>query len=160
MLSTIIDEAKQFSTDMGKHSSIGVKVWATMYPLQQLIWGAWSTVAVGPTSLGAQWLYQRLLATVMINRIHAKRAFDKKTGPIPHAHMYLTLLPYSVKWLSLSTSKPSKSSATADKIHYGFILYATATTAISLLLDTKVIYQMIQGKDPGLYPFAPKAGDD
>jgi len=158
MLSTFITEARQFYVDMYKHSSTGVKVWTAMYPLQQLLWGAWSAVAVGPASLGAQYFYQRVLSTLMVNRIHAKRAFDKKMGPIPHANMYLTLLPYSFQWLS--SSKPSKSATTTDKIHYGFILYATITTSVSLLLDSKVIYQMIQGKDPGLYPFAPKASDD
>lgn len=158
MLSTIIADFRYFRSTFSKHAPKGVKVWAFMFPLQQMLWGAWSTVAVGPTSLGAQFFYQRCLSLIMIFRINAKRPYDKKMGPIPHVLMYMTLLPYSFQWLL--SSMPSKSAPATDKIHYGFILYTTATTAISLLMDSKVIYQMVQGKDPGLYPFAPKDSGD
>lgn len=82
----------------------------------------------------------------------------QEMDPIGHVHMYLTLPPYSIKWLL--DSKSSSNTSTIDKINYGFILYTAAATAISLLLDSSVIDQMVLGNDPGLYPFAPKGSDD
>ena len=118
---------------------------------------------------GAQWLlvrhllvhnffFHRLLSMVVVFRVNAKRPYDKKMGPIGHANIYLTLLPYSIQWLM--NSKPAKGATLTDKIHYGFIAYTTVITSISLLLDSKVAYQMVLGNDPGLYPFAPKGSDE
>ena len=153
MLSTIIDDIQVFKDTVSKFAPKGIRLWAFTYPLQQLLWGAWSAVAVGPTSVGAQYFFQRLLSTIVINRVNAKRPFDKKMGPIGHLNLYFALLPYSINWLLIST--PSSGTSMTDKMHYGFVLYTSACTAVSLLLDSRVMYHMALGKDPGLYPYAP-----
>lgn len=130
---------------------VRVQVWAILFPLQQVIWGSWSLVLVGPRSIGAAYFYVRLESAIVAGQVNRQRRGWKLMGPLMHALYYL-LVPYSIVWLANDgrTNDPALSTP-VNMIHYYFVLYTTVITSISLVADTKTFIQWWSGKDVGVY---------
>lgn len=98
-----------------------IKIWATLYPLPQIIGGLIFIATVpGMLIFGG-----RILSGIIQSQIHKRAPFSKLMGPVGHAH-WLLIVPYLVVAASAHDL-----SATLD----WFIWYVVATTLISAVFD-------------------------
>jgi hypothetical protein len=157
-VSLFYTDVKQWGQDMST-LPLGIQVWATLFPLPQLVLGAWSPVRIGPTSVGA-W-YTRLQSGIVAGQVHKKRPFHKLMGPLMHLP-FLILVPYSMVWLledskirsggsssiiGKNSSHQANSILTATKIHYCFVLYTTCISAVSTAVDSVTFIKWMMGYD-------------
>ena len=130
---------------------VSVKVWAMLFPLQQMIWGSWSLVFVGPKSIGAAYMYVRLESAIVAGQMNRQRRGWKLMGPFMHA-LYYFLVPYSILWLATDGRTNDQAlSPMVNSMHYYFVLYTTVITTISLVADTRTFMLWWSGEDVGVY---------
>lgn len=98
-----------------------IRLWATFYPLPQIIGGLIFIQTVpGMLIFGG-----RVLSSLIQSQIHKRSPFSKMMGPVGHAH-WLLIVPYLIYTLVTQDLSPAL---------YGFICYVVVTTAISAVID-------------------------
>jgi hypothetical protein len=98
-----------------------IRVWATLYPLPQIIGGLIFIL----TLPGALIFAGRVLSGLIQSQVHKRTPFSKLMGPLGHAH-WLLIVPYLIYSLKAhELSSPL----------YWFISYVIVTTLISAVLD-------------------------
>jgi len=121
----LVTYAKDFVTwfnDMGTLPR-PIKVWATLYPLPQLLGGLFFI----QTLPGIVILVGRIVSGIVASRIHKHAPFSKLMGPVGHAHWVL-IVPYLVYELATQDlSTPL----------FWFVTYVVVTTLISLAIDIR-----------------------
>lgn len=141
--------------------TISTQIWAQLFPFPQFYFGFASIFLVGPISVGALYLYIRVVSFIIAGQVHKRIPFNKLMGPIMHCLFYI-LVPYSIWWLlKVHNNKDDDNvwSTTGMKIHYWFVLYVTCITTISLIMDTIVLMKYLQGKDVGVFKQVNNSGE-
>lgn len=101
----------------------GIKLWACLYPLPQIIGGLFFI----QTLPGVVILAGRILSAIVASQIHKQSPFSKLMGPVGHAH-WLLIMPYLVYELTTqSLSAPL----------FWFVSYVVGTTLISSIIDVR-----------------------
>ena len=119
---TFFKDFQKWFNDMGTLPWY-IKLWASMYPLPQIIGGLIFILTVP----GALIFGGRVLSSIIQSRIHKREPFAKMMGPIGHAHWVLIVpyLIYVVKTEALSTPL------------FWFVIWVIVTSIISLTIDLK-----------------------
>jgi hypothetical protein len=135
------------------------QIWALLFPFPQFILGLASVIFVGISSIGAWYLYCRIVSFVMAGQIHKRYPFSKMMGPIMHLPLY-GLLPIAIRWI-YQQHQPQSSSSNVDVVHnndtkieefhFGFVVFTTIISSISLVLDGSVALKWLIGTDVGSY---------
>ncbi|MEM7359156.1 MAG: hypothetical protein AAF431_08665 [Pseudomonadota bacterium] len=119
---SIFQDIKQFGKDMSTLPWY-IQVWATMYPLPQLLGGLYFI----QTLPGAVILLGRILSTIVASQVHKGSPFSKLIGPVSHAH-WLLILPYLA--FVLATQQ-------LEAPLFYFICYVVVTSCISAVIDIR-----------------------
>jgi hypothetical protein len=134
------------------------QIWALLFPFPQFVLGLASAVFIGPTSIGAWFLYCRVVSFIIAGQIQKQCPFSKIMGPIMHVPMYI-LLPIAIRWIyqcqQQSSSKNDDvvhvNNTMTTKFHFYFVVYTTVISSISLILDGSIVLMWFMGKNVGSF---------
>ena len=144
----LVTDVVAFNNDMGASVHWGTKIWAALFPLPQFVFGFLSLILVGPTSMGALYLYCRIFSFIVAGQIHKREPFSKKIGPLIHIP-FLLLLPVSYHWIF--HQHMGDDTSLILRVHYDFIVYTTIITTISWVLDAMTTIKILFGQEVGKY---------
>ena len=136
-----------FYTKMGT-TPFGVKVWASLFPFPQfLVAGYLVAYSQEPfvNNPAAWYLTARAVSFLIAGRVFRRSPFTKMVGPIMHIP-FLLVVPASIHWLLRASLELTPSQ---DENMIRFIIYTTAITSFSLLLDLITAVTWLRGGEPG-----------
>lgn len=108
-----------------------IKLWATLYPLPQLLGGGLYFIHETP---GLVILLGRVLSFIIGSQVHRRRPFSKLIGPIGHAH-WLVILPYLLYQLTTQILETSLC---------WFIVYVCVVSMMSAVIDIHSVMRYFQ----------------
>ena len=120
-------------------------IWAQLFPFPQFYFGAISAISIGPSSVGALYLYTRTISFIIAGQVHKRKPYSKLMGPIMHIPLFGAWA-YGIDWLFV-VDGCSNSTSSTEAIHCSFIVYTSVITGISLLLDLITTVKSMVGKD-------------
>ena len=146
-------DLRNFYTKMGT-TPFGVKVWASLFPFPQfLVAGYLVAYSQEPfaNNPAAWYLAARAISFLLAGRVFRWSPFTKMVGPIMHIP-FLFVVPASIHWLlrnSSETTPPQNENLVR------FIIYTTAISSFSLLMDLATTFTWLRGKEPGFIKSLP-----
>mmetsp|Transcript_4035 Transcript_4035/g.4951 ORF Transcript_4035/g.4951 Transcript_4035/m.4951 type:complete len:174 (-) Transcript_4035:603-1124(-) len=141
-MATLITGIMSFVKDMGT-LNVKIKLWASLFPFPQFIVGGYYMLTRGVASPAGLIFWSRAISFAIAGQISLRYPLTKLMAPAMHSP-FLVSIPLCYSWLQ-------SAEASNDTNMSNFILFTTAVTSVSLVLDMITATKWFLGLDVGKY---------